>query len=329
MMNACIYSWIFGLYLLVLEAYSSAYILTTSSDKATTGIDFNFTCYFSSIEYDLTISRDNAFECSFRRHCRLYRYNENFTCTCSDTTVTLTVPGTFDIETLHGSQWICKDYYYGERSNEVLLNVNVPIKQVKLKAIPNDMNPIDILSGSNQQFTCTTGEGRPSSRIHWFMSGVNITDDAVVKPNTCNQGCNGKVISSSVLIYIGHITDIGKTIYCTASNLDETSVRSQDKTLNILFKPVILEIPDYNITEGSNLNIDPTINANPDPISVWWTRQNKPEFIYHGRNLTIRGIQRVSSDNYTCHAMNTITAQGHPTKNRSSEEIFNVNVQCK
>lgn len=96
-----------------------------------------------------------------------------------------------------------------------------------------------------------------------------------------------------------------------------------------IVKPVILEIPDYNITEGSNLNIDPTINANPDPISVWWTRQNKPEFIYHGRNLTIRGIQRVSSDNYTCHAMNTITAQGHPTKNRSSEEIFNVNVQCK
>ncbi|CAG2208208.1 unnamed protein product [Mytilus edulis] len=153
----------------------------------------------------------------------------------------------------------------------------IPIKQVNLKAIPNDINPTDILSGSSQHFICTTDEGRPSSEIQWYMSGVNITDDAVVQPDTCNPG----------------------------------------------FKPVIFEIPDYNITEGSNFEITPTIDANPDPISVWWTRQNQPEFIYYGKIFTIQNIQRVDSDNYTCHAMNTITAQGHPTKNRSSEEIAN------
>lgn len=97
----------------------------------------------------------------------------------------------------------------------------------------------------------------------------------------------------------------------------------------IIVKPVILDIQDVNITEGSNLNIVPTINANPDPVSVWWTRQNQPEFIYYGKILTIRSIQKNSRDNYTCHAMNTITAPGHPTKNRTSEEMFNVNVQCK
>lgn len=51
--------------------------------------------------------------------------------------------------------------------------------------------------------------------------------------------------------------------------------------------------------------------------------------MYHGTNLTIRSIQRESSDNYTCHAMNTLTAPGHPTMNRTSEEMFNVNVQSK
>ncbi|XP_052074672.1 uncharacterized protein LOC127712344 isoform X1 [Mytilus californianus] len=325
MMNA--YSWSFALYLLLFEAYSSAYLLTTSSDKATTGIDFNFTCYFPSIDYMLSISRDNTRECSFRSYCRLSSYNQNYTCTCSGTTIILTIPGSFDIDTLHGSQWMCKDLFFGGSSNKVMLNVNVPIKQVNLIAIPNDINPTDILSGSSQHFTCTTDAGRPSSRIQWYMSGVNITDDAVVQADTCNPGCTNKVISSSVLVYIGHITDNGKTIYCTAFNIDAEAVRSQDRGINILFKPVILEIPDYNITEGSNLKITPSIDANPDPISVWWTRQNNPGFIYVGTNLTIRSIQRVSSDNYTCHAMNTITAPGHPTKNRTSEEMFNVYVQ--
>lgn len=112
--------------------------------------------------------------------------------------------------------------------------IAVPIKQVNLKAIPNDINPTDILSGSSQHFTCTTDEGRPSSEIQWYMSGVNITDDAVVQPDTCNPGCNDKVISSSVLTYIGDITDNGKKIYCTATNMNSTGVRSQDKHINIL-----------------------------------------------------------------------------------------------
>ncbi|CAC5419489.1 unnamed protein product [Mytilus coruscus] len=292
-----------------------ANLLTTSSDN-----------YFL-FERHVTISRDYIRECRFRIPCRLYYYNTNYTCTCNDTTITLTIPGTFDIDTLHGSQWECYGSFRGRSLNTVMLYVNVPIKQVNLIAIPNNINPTDILSGSNQHFTCTTDAGRPSARIQWYMSGVNITDDAIVQADTCNSRCNDIVISSSALMYIGNITDNGKTIYCTAANIDVEGVRSQDRKINILFKPVILEIPDYNITEGSNLKITPSIDANPDPISVWWTRQNNPEFIYYGTNLTITSIQRVSSDSYICHAMNSITAPGHPTKNRTSEEMFNVNVQ--
>ncbi|XP_052074673.1 uncharacterized protein LOC127712344 isoform X2 [Mytilus californianus] len=327
MMNAYSYSWSFALYLLSFEAYSIANILTTSSDKATTGIDFSFSCNFFSYENIVAIYRDTIRECRFRLPCRLYSNNLNYTCTCNDTTIILTIPGTFDIDNLHGSQWKCSGVYGSSNFDTVMLYVNVPIKQVSLKAIPNDINPTDILSGSSQHFACTTDAGRPSSRIHWYISGVNITDDAIVQKDKCNPGCNSKMISSSVLIYIGNITDTGKTIYCTAANVDAEGVRSQDREINILFKPVILEIPDYNITEGSNLKITPTIDANPDPISVWWTHQNKPEFIYYGTNFTISSIQRGSSDSYTCHAMNTITAPGHPTGNRTSEEIFYVNVQ--
>lgn len=98
-----------------------AIVLTTSSDKATTGIDFIFTCNFSSFEHYVSIYRDSILECGVP--CRLYNYNLNYTCTCNDTTLILTIPGTFDIDKLHGSTWICYDIHW-KMSNTVLLNVN-------------------------------------------------------------------------------------------------------------------------------------------------------------------------------------------------------------
>ncbi|XP_052074677.1 B-cell receptor CD22-like [Mytilus californianus] len=90
--------------------------------------------------------------------------------------------------------------------------------------------------------------------------------------------------------------------------------------------PVIFNIPDYTITEGSILHITPTIDANPQPLSVWWTRQNDTSYTYTGMNLTINNIQRESSDYYICNAMNTITTSSHSTQNRTTEKLFKVNV---
>lgn len=111
---------------------------------------------------------------------------------------------------------------------------SVPIKQVTIRALPYDRNPIVMLSGSSQQFTCTTNAGRPSPTIQWYMSGLNITEYATVKTEICDPGCNNTVISSSVLVYIGQITDNGETIYCTASNIDAEIVGSQSRQLDIL-----------------------------------------------------------------------------------------------
>lgn len=93
--------------------------------------------------------------------------------------------------------------------------------------------------------------------------------------------------------------------------------------------PVIIDIPDYNITEGSILHINPTIDANPHPIAVWWTRQNDTSYIYNGMNLTISNIQRDYGDYYKCNAMNTINIPSQPTQNKTTEMLFKVNVQCK
>lgn len=63
-----------------------------------------------------------------------------------------------------------------------------------------------------------------------------MTDWSTAQPDICYLDCNGKMISSSVLVYIGNITDTGKTIYCTANNLDGEIVKSQDRYIDILRK---------------------------------------------------------------------------------------------
>lgn len=88
-------------------------------------------------------------------------------------------------------------------------------------------------------------------------------------------------------------------------------------------------IPDYNIEAGRTLTVTPSIDANPVPTSIWWTRQNNFRFIYHGLNLKITNIHTRDSDNYTCHVMNTLTPSGLSAQNRTSIKVFNINVQSK
>ncbi|CAG2208209.1 unnamed protein product [Mytilus edulis] len=207
-------------------------------------------------------------------------------------------------------------------TKQINSKVPIPITKVDLTVIPYDKNPIEILSGSTQQFQCTTNAGRPSSRIEWYLSGTNITEEASVQTDQCDPGCNETLISSSVLKYTGNRSDIGKTIYCVAENVKEMSVRSLDTIIDILYPPVIADIPDYNIIEGKTLYITSFIDANPNAMSVWWTRQNDTSYIHNGMNLTINNIQRDYDDYYKCNAMNTITIPSQPTKNKTTKELF-------
>lgn len=116
----------------------------------------------------------------------------------------------------------------------LILIFTVPVTQVAISTKPTDGNPIAIVMGTVQQFECTTDAGRPSSSIQWYLSGTNVTSSATSQPDVCNHGCNGTVVSSSILLYTGIRNDEGKNIYCTALNIESRSVRSQNRTLVIL-----------------------------------------------------------------------------------------------
>lgn len=104
----------------------AAFVLTPSSDQATTGIDFNFTCFYTFTQF-VIIYRDNKAEFAVRGYgdCSMvydpkgyYRY------TCNENILVLVIPGgTFELDNFHGSVWYCHslDTTF---SNTVVLYVN-------------------------------------------------------------------------------------------------------------------------------------------------------------------------------------------------------------
>lgn len=72
--------------------------------------------------------RDDTIECAVRMvrgfgYCSLLVCNESYSYTCNDNALVLTIPGTIDLDNLHGSSWNCRSFN-GFLSNTVILYVN-------------------------------------------------------------------------------------------------------------------------------------------------------------------------------------------------------------
>ena len=108
----------------------SGFTLTTSSDNATVGLDFTFTCV--TTETYIIFKRDSNRVCvifgsNTDGTCDLLgNYNTNYTYTCNPTTntYTVTIPGSYLTESLHGTAWRCGHLFRSEASNTKILFVN-------------------------------------------------------------------------------------------------------------------------------------------------------------------------------------------------------------
>lgn len=112
---------------------------------------------------------------------------------------------------------------------------------------------------------------------------------------------------------------------CTAKNSIGTSNKTSTK-IEVQYGPVISDMADLNIVEGNTLNQMCTIDANPAPLFIWWTRQNDAKFQYMGQNLKIDAINRTFTDTYSCHVQNTLTPSGLEQQNKTTNNSFSVNV---
>ena len=108
----------------------SGFTLTTSSDNATVGLDFTFTCV--TTETYIMFESDSNRVCGIMGSntdgtCELLgNYNTDYTYTCNPTTNTyaVTIPGSHLTESLHGTTWMCGFLFGGEESNTKILFVN-------------------------------------------------------------------------------------------------------------------------------------------------------------------------------------------------------------
>lgn len=99
--------------------------------------------------------------------------------------------------------------------------------------------------------------------------------------------------------------------------------------LTISDKPILSGSPDYDTEEGGTLTLSPTIDANPSPTYIWWTRENHTSFIYYDVPLIIKNIKQIDSGSYIVYVMNTLTPSGMPETNLTSQKVYNINVTGK
>ena len=109
----------------------SVYTLTTSSENATVGLDFTFTCVTTNTL--IVFTRDITTVCFITGSntdgtCVFNGgYITDYTYTCNPTTetYTVTIPGSYLTESLHGTKWRCRNPFGGGApSNTKILYVN-------------------------------------------------------------------------------------------------------------------------------------------------------------------------------------------------------------
>ena len=108
----------------------SGFTLTTSSDNATVGLEFTFTCV--TTETLIAFKRDSNHLCDMAGSntdgtCQFFSSCiTDYTYTCNHTTNTyaVTIPGSYLTESLHGTTWMCGYLFGSEASNTKILFVN-------------------------------------------------------------------------------------------------------------------------------------------------------------------------------------------------------------
>ena len=103
----------------------SGYTLTTSSDSATVELDFTFTCVTK--ESFVTFNRDSSTVCTITGTCVLdpgYITDYIYTCIPTTDSYTVTIPGSYLTNSLHGTRWKCQNPFGGRESNTKILYVN-------------------------------------------------------------------------------------------------------------------------------------------------------------------------------------------------------------
>ncbi|XP_077286250.1 hemicentin protein echinoid isoform X2 [Arctopsyche grandis] len=122
---------------------------------------------------------------------------------------------------------------------------------------------------------------------------------------------NNRFISPSVTHTLNRVTieDSGKYT-CSADN-GLGKIGEQELFLDVLFPPsVVIESKTRETEEGGMVNIRCNVTANPEPISIEWTKEGKADFRQSGESLRLPRVTADSAGTYICKATNIIVTAG-------------------
>lgn len=166
----------------------------------------------------------------------------------------------------------------------------------------------------------------PGNPLRVEISGtatMNCKVDAKPKVSSVKWTRNGKFISNSFTHVVQGVTvqDAGKYT-CSADNgLGRPG--EQEIYLDVLYPPTVtVHSKTHTAEENSTVEIKCEVSANPEPISIEWSMEEKPEFRQSGATLRLARVTADSSGTYVCSATNMLTdSTGKRTERTGSASV--------
>ncbi|XP_076265763.1 hemicentin protein echinoid isoform X3 [Rhynchophorus ferrugineus] len=166
-------------------------------------------------------------------------------------------------------------------------------------------NPLKVERDSQATLQCSVDAKPKVSGVRWMR--------------------NGRFFSANYnhVIHRVSIQDAGKYT-CSADN-GLGKVGEIDITLDVLYAPIVsLEAKTKEAEEGESVYIKCNVTANPDPVTIEWLKNGKPDFRQSGDALRLSHVTAEHSGTYICRAVNVLTPSGQGA--RRSERVGNASV---
>lgn len=126
---------------------------------------------------------------------------------------------------------------------------------------------------------------------------------------------NGRYISEKPNYQFHKVSlqDAGKYTCSAENGLGKEG--KKDLTLDVLYGPIVtLESKTKEAEEGESVSIKCNVSSNPNPNSIEWLKENKPDFRQNGDTLRLNHVTAENAGTYVCRATNLITPSSLPVK---------------
>ena len=121
------------------------------------------------------------------------------------------------------------------------------------------------------------------------------------------------------------LEDAGSYV-CQADNgLGEPG--SKELILDVLHAPIVTLPESREVKEGSPVEIECQVAANPRPSAIKWFKEGDDKFLQNGPTLKLHRVTSAMNGKYTCSATNAVQPTGKPKTFRTGNATIAINIR--